>query len=89
MTSTRTDDELTQTSTKATTPAKSIPRRRLVRVAVDDDMGPVGVATDGGGGLGGDGGGLGGDGGGLGAIPDENNPHCWPVPDPSVQHVYK
>ena len=33
---------------------------------MDDDWGPVGVAADGGGGLGGDGGGLGGDGGGLG-----------------------
>ena len=54
MTTIRSDDELTtQTSTKATTPAKSIPRRPL-------DL-----------------------------IPDENNPHSEPVPDPSVQHVYE
>ena len=52
------------TSTKATTLAEIRPRRP-VRVAADDDRGPVGVATDGRG-DGGDGGGDGGDGGGLG-----------------------
>ena len=81
MSSIRTDDALTtQTSTKATTRAKSRPpltslgtdalaTQTSAKATTPAKSIPRRRPLD--------------------LIPDENNPHCWAVPDPSVQHVYE